>query len=809
MMKLSLSWLRDYVAVPFAGRELAERLTMAGLEVEGIDDRAVPAGVMVAEILSREPHPNADKLSVCRVSTGSGEPLQVVCGAPNCAAGTKVALAPVGTTLTDRTSGKSLTLGKAKLRGIESCGMLCSARELGLGDDHGGILHLPSEAVPGTPLADLYPADTVYTLEITSNRPDWLSHWGIAREVRAVSTTDLALRFPAVRLPAPQGSAPAGLVTVEDFDLCPRYTGRLIRGVRVGESPDWLKRRLQALGLRPINNVVDITNFVLHELGQPLHAFDLNLLAGQRVVVRRARAGERLQTLDGATHELRDSHLLIADAEKPVALAGVMGGEGSGVSGATVDILLESAWFQPSNIRATARSLGISSDSSYRFERGVDWAMVDRASDRAAALILELAGGELASELVDVRRDPPAVPPVTCRFDRIRALLGVEIDNAAMAAILERLGCAIAPVDDASCRVTAPSWRADLTREADLAEEIVRIHGLDKIPLVPAVAVLGGILRDDAYHPLEQARNQLVGLGLVECLSYGQQDEPTALKDARFVAADLLRTANPVSRDFAVMRPSLFGDILRSVGHNLARQNHDLALFEMGVVFAGHPAKFAEERRECAIALTGCRHPHGFSAERKAEIGYADLKGLLESWCELRRLSGVGFRALPADHPAAANFAPGAAGEALLDGESLALLGEAAPRCTDGLRLQHPLLVALVDLDRLLAHVPPPIRCRPISPFPSVTRDVAFVADESLAHAAVMDVIREAGLEHLEKAELFDLFRDPATLGEGRKSLAYTLTFRHPERTLTDDEVNRAHQRLRDKLAADLHVTLR
>jgi phenylalanyl-tRNA synthetase beta chain len=806
-MKLSLNWLRDYVEVPFAGRELADRLTMAGLEVEGIDDRSIPHGVVVAEILSRDPHPNADKLSVCRVFAGTGAPVQVVCGASNCDAGKKVPLAPLGTTLTDRTSGKALTLGKVKLRGVESFGMLCSAKELGLGDDHGGLLHLAADATPGTPVETLFPADTVYTLEITSNRPDWLSHWGIAREVRAVSGAEL--RFPEVHLPVARTKAPADLVTVEDFELCPRYTGRLIRGVRVAESPDWLKRRLQGIGLRPINNVVDITNFVLHELGQPLHAFDLNLLAGRRVVVRRARPGEKLLTLDGAEHELRTSHLVIADAERPVALAGVMGGEGSGVTEATTELLLESAWFQPSCIRATARGLGISSDSSYRFERGVDPGMVDRASDRAAALILELAGGELASELVDVRQDPAAPAPVTCRFARVRALLGVDVSDDRMIALFEGLGCVVERVGQGTCRVAAPSWRADLTREADLAEEVVRLHGLDKIPLVPAVSAVGGILRDDAYHLMEQARNQLVALGLTECLSYGQEDEATALKDGRLAAADLLRAVNPVSRDFAVMRPSLFGDILRSVGYNVARQNHDLALFEMGTVFCGNPAKFAEERRECAIAMGGCRHPQGVSAERKVEMAFADLKGLLESWFDLRRLDGVLFRALPADHPAAANFAPGAGAEVLVGDQPLAVLGAVAPRCVADLRLQHPLFVALIDLDRLLAQVAPPVRCRVLSPFPPVTRDVAFVADEALEHAQVMAVIRDAALEHLEKAELFDVFHDEATLGKGRKSLAYTLTFRHPERTLTDDEVNRAHQRLRDKLAADLGIALR
>jgi phenylalanyl-tRNA synthetase beta chain len=733
--------------------------------------------------------------------------VQVVCGASNCDAGKKVPLAPLGTTLTDRASGKTLTLGKVKLRGVESFGMLCSAKELGLSDDHGGLLHLPADAVPGTPLDVLFPADTVYTLEITSNRPDWLSHWGIAREVRAVSGAEL--RFPEVTLLSAGTKAPVDLVTVEDFELCPRYTGRLICGVRVAESPDWLKRRLQSIGLRPINNIVDITNFVLHELGQPLHAFDLNLLAGKRVVVRRARSGETLLTLDGAEHELRTSHLVIADAEKPVALAGVMGGEHSGVTEKTTDILLESAWFQPSSIRATARGLGISSDSSYRFERGVDPGMVDRASDRATALILELAGGELASELVDVRRDPSPAAPVMCRFARIRALLGVDVSDDRMMALFEGLGCTVERVGQDAGRVTAPSWRADLTREADLAEEVVRLHGLDKIPLVPAVAAVGGILRDDAYNLMEQARNQLVALGLIECLSYGQQDEATALKDGRLDAADLLRVVNPVSRDFAVMRPSLFGDILRSVGYNVARQNHDLALFEMGTVFCGNPAKFAEERRECAMAMSGCRHPQGVSAERKVEVAFADLKGLLESWFDLRRMDNVVFRALPKDHPAGANFAPGVAAEALVDGQTLAVLGAAAPRCVGDLRLQHPLFVALIDLDLLLTQVAPPVRCRALSPFPAVTRDVAFVADETLEHAQVMAVIHEAALEHLEKAELFDIFRDAASLGEGRKSLAYTLTFRHAERTLTDDEINRAHERLRAKLAADLGVALR
>ncbi len=802
-MNISYEWLSQYVNISCSLDKLAHKLTMAGIEVEAIErSGTIPDGIVVGEIRERKQHPDADKLSVCRVFDGQNE-LQIVCGAPNCDAGNKVPLATIGATLTDRESGQSFKIKKSKLRGVESMGMLCSGRELGLDDDHSGLLILDSALSTGTPVKDLFPGDARIEVEITPNRPDWLSHWGIARDVACL--LNCTAQMPAFTVPVPAATEnTTGLVTVEEPELCPRYTARIIRNVKIQDSPEWLKKRLESVGLRPINNVVDITNFVLMELGQPLHAFDLDKLSGQKIIVRRAKAGEKMQMLSGGDATLSNSHLVIADAVKPVALAGVMGGVDTGVTGTTVNLLLESAAFQTSNIRATSRELGISSDSSYRFERGIDWDMVKTASDRATALILELAGGELVTALVDVQGMPPQIKPVTCRFERIRRLIGIDLNNDGIVDIFRKLRLQVSDITSDRCVVTPPAFRLDIEREADLAEEVARINGLDAVPVIPVVAKSTASFSRDAYSGIEKLRDELIALGLNECMHYSTVSDKSALSDGRFTTDDIIRVVNPISQDLACLRPSLLGELLATVERNVARKNIDLRLFEIGKVFCANPEKFPEERVEACIILSGRRYPERFSAERGQPYDFYDLKGLVEEWFNSRKIKN--FRFAPASDN---RFAAGHCAAITINGKPVGNIGRLNSEYSVKFRTEYPIYAGIFETGVILNLPACSVLYSPLAIFPSTSRDVAFVADAALSHQAVVDFIFSAKPKFLEKVELFDIFEDDKIFGKGRKSMAYTLTFRSAERTLTDEEVNATFDKLRTRFNTELKVELR
>ena len=799
-MKTSVNWLKQYVDLSWSTDELARRLTGAGLEVEGIlRPKPIPAGVIVAEILAREPHPNADKLSVCRVSTGSGDPLQVVCGAPNCDAGQKVALATVGTDLGD---GK---LKKAKLRGIESFGMLCSTRALGLNEDHNGIMILPPAAALGKPLAEFLGSDTVIDWEVTPNRPDWLSHIGIAREIAAISDGKNSFRLPEVTLtPVTDTKATdVAAVEVQAPDLCPRYIARVLRNVKIGPSPAWMCRFLESVGLRPINNVVDITNFVMLECGQPLHAFDLEQLAGQKIIVRRANPGETITTLDARTHQLTPDNLLIADAEKGVALAGVMGGANSMIADTTSNVLLESAVFLPRNIRATARKLGIGTDSSHRFERGVSFEMADFASRRAAALICECAGGELLEGVIDVRAPQPPPARISCRVARVNQLLGIDLTGSQIAAYFDRLGLPIVSATDSDVTVDAPHFRLDLAAEVDLIEEVARVHGLDNIPEAPAGALVGGLMSDDKFYPLEEARAQLLGLGLDEIMNYTLLPLATALAGTGVREDELVMLANPISTEGVCLRPSLLPSLLQSVANNIAHNNPDLALFELGRVMVRNP-QLPEERWQAGIALTGRPHPERFGAEREAVNDFYDLKGILEGWFAARRLTGLVYE--PAAHPA---LLPGTTAVVRAGDAVLGIFGEVVPTLTRDMRLKHPLFIALVELEALIKLTVGVPLYKALPQFPATARDVAMIAPEGVTCGEITRVIQTTKCPWLENVELFDVFADEKVLGPGKKSLAFSLTYRRSDRTLTDEEANQAHEAIKAELAKQLPVLFR
>ncbi|MBR2358109.1 MAG: phenylalanine--tRNA ligase subunit beta [Lentisphaeria bacterium] len=800
-MKIGYNWLKSYVNIDCDLATLCEKLTMAGIEVESIEQAAgVPDGVVVAKIMERKPHPDSDHMSVCQVFDGS-ETIQVVCGAPNCDAGKVVPLAKIGTVF--NTPEGSFKIKRSKLRGVESCGMMCAADEIGVPGGHEGLLELDETLTLGSPVKDLFPGDATLEVELTPNRPDWLSHTGIARDVACLLKSKLIM--PEIKLPAVENPEKHdNLVTVEAPDLCKCYGARIIRNVKIQPSPDWMQERLISAGLRPINNVVDVTNYVMMELGQPLHAFDLDKLEGKRIVVRRATAGEVIQTLDGVDRKLDERALVICDAVKPMAIAGVMGGEDSGVSETTTDLLIESAIFDASNIRATSRRIGLSTDASYRYERGVDFDGCDRAADRCAQLILETAGGYIATDLIKVSGMRPEKPVVKCRFDRIRSLVGAELANAEIVDILERLELKVENVTETECTVTAPLFRLDLVREADLAEEVARINGLDNIPEVPVRSIVVDTIRNDTYYRIQQLREELLRLGLFECMHYSMVKESSALSDPRFTTDDLMKIGNPMSLDLAVLRPSLIGEMLESVERNIARRNLSLRLFEIGRSFCKNASLFPEERQSVAMVLTGSRHPERYSAELKECYDFYDLKGMVESLCEMRRIADWHFENIED-----ARFA-GKKGLALyIDGKLAGALGELAKSYTAKWRTSNAVFYAEIEVANLMDAKLLPEFLIPVSTFPATTRDVAFIKPASLSHAEVVKFVNSIRLKNLEKIELFDLFADDKTLGEGKESAAYRLTFRAADRTLTDDEVNKAYNKLRDRLAADLKVELR
>ena len=791
-MNISYNWLKKYIDLSLTADELPAKLTMAGLEVEGIEKTgSIPEGVVTAKILSRNPHENSDHLSVCQVDKGD-EVLQIVCGAPNCDAGNIVPLATIGTTFKDGEG--TFTIKKGKLRGVESFGMMCSARELGLSNDHDGLLILPADTKIGVPFGELMDSDVVYDCSVTPNRPDWLSHIGVARDIAALLDTKLVM--PEIcNADAPVVS---GLVTVNDPDLCPIYAARIIRGVKVGDSPEWMQKALSAVGIRPISNLVDITNYVMMEMGVPLHAFDIRNLSGEKIIVRRAAEGESIVALDGKKYDLTPENLCICDAEKPVAIAGVMGGEYSGIQPDTTTVVLESAFFDPDSIRMTSRKLGLSSDASYRYERGVDRNAVLAAGRRALQLILEIAGGEYVG-CCEVAAPAPEVRIIEADYNRIRGLLGLDVTDSDIEKILTSLGFGMT----APGVFTVPSWRVyDVVGEADLAEEVARIYGLDKLPAVPIRAITDDF-KLDGCHVIESLRNQLTGIGLDEIVCGSMIDEKSATADKMFTPEELIRPYNPISLDLGVMRPSLLPGILNTVRHNIARKNLDLALFEIGHVFCKNTEKFPEERDELAIAVTGRIHPERFSAERAVVADFYDLKGILESLLMARKVKNFQFRA--AEDP---RFLKGHCAEVLVNKRVAGVFGEVVPALTKGMRLSTPLFVAMIQLKELLTAEERTLLYDPISQFPSTSRDVAFIAPKELEHRIVVDFIQKAHLPNLERVELFDIFEGEA-VGEGKKSMAYSLIFRSAERTLTDDEVNSAHEKLRQKLERGLGVELR
>jgi phenylalanyl-tRNA synthetase beta chain len=796
-MKVSYNWLREFVDLKAAPAAVRERLTLGGLEIEGeTHPGADIRGVLVAEIVSIVPHPQADRLSLCAVRTGAAPPVSVVCGATNMKAGDRVAYAPPGTTLPD---GRRIE--QRAVRGVESAGMLCSEAELGLSDEASGLLILDRQAPLGERVAVfLGLEDTLFDLAVPPNRGDCSSILGVARDYAALTGARLLRQRIPLRERGP-ATADGITVRIEEGSGCGRYAARIVRGVVIRPSPAWMQRRLESAGLRPINNVVDVTNYVMLERGQPLHAFDLSRLATPQIVVRRAAATTQIATLDGVTRALDGNDIVISTGAEPIAVAGVMGGAASQVTDATHTVLLESAWFDPSSVRRTARRLGLHSESSYRFERHVDIAGVVTALDRAASLLQQLAEGVLDTGVVDNYPHPVAAPVITVRLKRIEDILGMPLSRADATSTLKGLGAEVGAGARGTLAVTPPTFRSDLTREIDCIEELARITGYHRIPsTMPTVALDGGRV-PERLHWARALGQLLAARGLCELLSLSFT---TAVLNQRFpglnVPGECVVVRNPMVRDECELRRSLLGGLLGAVQVNRS-YGSGVAGFSIGKVF--WRTDTPREAWRVAFVLAGEMPENGLGPRREPD--FVDAKGVAEAILE--RLQVV-ERCRWERAPESGSFHPGKSAALVCDGTLVGILGCLHPAVEAELGAGASDWLCELDLEKLLTYVPARSRYRELPRFPGVIRDLAIVSDVDFASQQVVDFVRHRGDPLIEDVALFDQYIGEP-IPQGKKSLAYSIRYRSADRTLTDDEVNRVHGELTAALSRALPVELR
>lgn len=798
-MQISFNWLKELVPLEADVDEIAERLTMLGLEIEAI--RRPGEGiekVYVGQILDIQPHPDADKLVVCQTETGAGETHQIICGAKNMKVGDKVPTAIDGAVLPG-----GFKIGSRKMRGVQSCGMMCSARELGLGEDHEGLLILDESAPLGEDICEyLGLNDVVFEIEVTPNRGDWASMIGVARELAAFYGKEINWPDETVQ----ESGAPAAgcsSITIEDAaDLCPRYAGRILRNVVVKPSPPWLCSRLIAAGQRPINNVVDITNYILMETGHPLHAFDYEKLHENRIVVRRARAGEKITTLDDESRQLEEEMLVIADGKDAQAVAGVMGGADSEVGEGTKTILLESAWFEARSVRRTARCLSLSTEASQRFQRGADMNMVPFALNRAARLMQELADAEVAPGILDTWPEKRDMPLVTLRYDRTTSHVGVEIPATDQKAFLQSLGFTLESEDDSSATFQTPSWRHDVRHEADLIEEVARLYGYENIPItMPPVRQSDSIFAPHAT-PLRNFRGYLAGQGLTEIInwSFGSTE---ALANAGVVAEEdtLVRLENPLSESYAVMRASLLPGLFGTGAYNAKRGRRDLQLFELGPVYLNRAEEILpEEPMHLGILLCGSVPTHWSREERS--LDFYDIKGCLEN---IGRFFKKEFSLVEAESTA---FQSGQYAEIKWRKHHLGHLGKVSDETVKAFDLPENSYALEITLEPLLARLAGPNQFTAIPQYPASLRDLAVVVDKSLPAQQLLATTKQAAGPLLAAVEIFDVYSGKP-LPEDKKSIALSLVFQSPERTLTDKDTQKAMDRIVARLQKESGAELR
>ncbi len=808
-MRVPYSWLGEMIELPSDPAELVAEFIRTGTEVESVDTVGESFDhVVTAQVLSKEPHPDSDHMWVTKVDVGqfnlgedgNPEPLQIVCGAQNFNEGDHIVTAMIGAELPG-----GIKIKKSKLRGVLSCGMNCSARELGLSGDHSGIMILPPDAPVGVPFAQYQgTSETVLDCEITPNRPDCLSMVGIAREVGAIYDRDYHVDYPQIKEEKGTPTADELTVAFDGEGMCDRYVARIVRNVKVGPSPDWMVQRLTALGIRPHNNIVDITNYVMMLTGQPLHAFDLSTFAardGKRsVVVRAAQEGETFTTLDGVERTLSAGMTLITDGERPVALAGVMGGMDSEIEDDTVDVMVESACFDAGRTSHTSRDLSLISDASIRFERQVDETGCVDVANITCALIEELAGGEVAPGYVDLYPAPKQQPELTLRLSRVHAICGADIEADFVERALTRLGCTVSRADGDTFHVVTPSFRPDLPREIDLIEEILRLWGMDRVEAtIPAAKNhIGGLTRDQ--HLTRKIGQILRACGLNETTTFG------------FAAADDLKKIgmsgegrgcpvvlmDPLIADQTEMRRSLIPGLLRSVAYNEAHGTANVQLYEIGRLFHGREnASKPKERMSLAGVLSGAMDDITW-LQKYRPLRFFDGKGVVEELLAQLRIEKVRFR--PAEGEGYAFLQPGRGAEVLSGGTVLGWVGEIHPDAREAMDIDLPVVAFELNFDALLSGARNQEAYHEFSSFPSVEHDLAIVVDESVTCEDLERRITSAGGKLLAGVRLFDVYRDPVRVGEGKKSMAFALTYRSDDHTLTSEEVEKAHSKLVTKV---------
>lgn len=794
-MRVPLNWLADYVDLTLGPKEIARRLTIAGIEVDDIITPGEWDGIVVARAEIVEPHPNADRLRLVTVDIGDGERPKVVCGAPNIEAGQKVAYASLGTKLIDGHTGQPTVLKKAKIRGVESEGMICSEKELGLSDQHEGILVLPEDAEVGTPLSTVL-GDTIFDLDLTPNRPDWFSVLGIAREVAAL--TGQAWRDPPLGYET-SGADAAVFVDVEiaDPDLCPRYVAAVVEDVTIGDSPDWMKKRLIDAGLRPINNVVDITNYVMLEMGQPLHAFDYQKVRGKKIIVRRAKKGEKLLLLtEDKERELSEDMLVIADGEGATAVAGVMGGGESEVTMATNTVLLEAANFKATSIRRTSQALKLRTDASTRFEKGLSRELPPLACARAVKLMVDLCGGKAAGGFVDAYPGKQAQGMVPVRMGRIATVLGLDVPMERVQSILTSLGFGVTFAPPDRFEVAVPYWRTDVALDVDVIEEIARVIGYDQLPTTQ----LRGQVPTDVPQPLTQLRERVKDVlsdVMQEVITYSMSDIESLAKvlpPEDLAIHPPLKLANPLSRQWEYARTTLRHSLLQTLEANIRGSQELLAIFETARVYLPRADDLPHEVESLCGVVSG-RLPDRWGMPSGAEAGFFEAKACLERLFQALRVE--------AEFRDAHDFAylPGRTAEIVAGNVTVGLLGEVHPRVAGEFGINRPVAMFEVNLEALLPHVQVLPRYEPVSPYPPVEQDLAVIVDADVPAGRVLELIRAFPI--VADVRVFDVYvGDPVPAGQ--KSLAFSIAFQSKDGTLTDEEAAKHRGRIVERLRREL-----
>ncbi|HUF53612.1 MAG TPA: phenylalanine--tRNA ligase subunit beta [Dehalococcoidia bacterium] len=800
-MRVPLRWLAEYVDLPAHKEDLARRLTTAGVEVgEIIRTGGQWENIVVGEVVKVDPHPNADRLSLPTIRIGNGEERQVVCGAPNIAAGQKIAYAAVGARLIDGHTGEPTTLKKAKIRGVESQGMVCSEKELGLSDEHEGIRVLPEDSPVGADVAEIL-GDTIFDFDLTPNRPDLFSILGIAREVAAL--TGAKFRDPPIQYEEKGAQAKSkAKVTIQAPDLCSRYVAAIIENIEVGPSPDWMQEHLTAAGLRPINNVVDITNYVMLEMGQPLHAFDYDDVARHHIIVCRAAKNGRIRLLDRSRHKLNEDVLLIADAERAVGIAGVMGGHNSEVTSKTKTVLLEAANFNGPNIRRTSQALKIRTDASTRFEKGLSPHLPPIAAARAVRLMVEHCGGRAARGLIDVNPGEATQTKVTLKMERLVRVLGIEPTDSEVRGILTSLGFGARWMPPDRFIVRVPYWRTDVNIADDVIEEIARIIGYDQLPTSMLRGEIPPLIPQPRRDLRERIRDALTDAGMQEIITYSMTDLDSlrkVLPKEDLQVTQPLRLANPLSRQWEYARTTLRHALLETLAANV-RGNHELvSLFETARIYIPRDGDLPDEIESLCGVVSG-RQPDRWGRP----VG--DLAGFYEAKSRVEHL--LGRLCVSAGYREAVDFAylPGRTAEIFAGDARIGLIGEVHPRITEKFDIDRSVAMFELDLDAVLPHVPEIPNFQPIPQHPALEEDLAVIVRDDVSAAHVQAVILASNL--VRAARVFDVYSgDP--IPKGKKSLAFAITYQAEGRTLTDEDVAKERRRITERLRNDLDAELR